>query len=127
MKPKFWLLRGLKFLVFAALFLVAIGYGTMYLWNWLMPDLFHLPKIDLAHTYGLLLLSRILFGFKGGGHRGGWAARRQAWQRRVAAKMESLSPEDREKLRAKMARHCGGGPAWMRNRSASAEQAPTVG
>ena len=115
MNRQFWLLRGLKFVLFAALFVAAAGFGTMYLWNWLVPELFHGPVITLGQTYGLLLLSRILTGFGGG--RGGWAARRQAWKRRMSAKMDSLSPEDRENLRAKMARHCGG-PEWLRNRAA---------
>ena len=122
MNRSFWLLRGLKFVLFAALFVAVAGFGTMYLWNWLVPALFHGPIITLGQTYGLLLLSRILTGFGGGG-RGGWAARRQAWKRRMAAKIEGLSPEDRENLRAKMARHCGG-PAWMRERAgATPEQA----
>ena len=121
MNRKFWLLRGLKFVSFAALFLVAVGFATMYLWNWLVPALFHGPVISLAQTYGLLLLSRLLLGFRGGGH-GGWAARRQAWKRRITAKMDHLSPEERESLRAKMERRCG--PGWMRSRAEA--PAPTA-
>lgn len=123
MNRKSWLLRCLKFVIFAALFVALAGYVTMRLWNWLVPELFHGPSITLAQTYGLLLLSRMLVGFRGG-HGGGWGARQQAWKQRMADKLEHLSPEDREKLRAKMARHCG--PAWMRNRMAPEQTEPAV-
>ena len=120
MNRKFWLLRGLKFVVFAALFVALAGYLTMRLWNWLVPELFHGPVIGLAQTYGLLLLSRLLVGFRGGPG-GGWAARRHAWKQRIAAKLDHLSPEERESLRAKMERRCG--PGWLRQRPADAAPA----
>ncbi|WP_051718669.1 hypothetical protein [Hymenobacter sp. IS2118] len=106
MDRKFWLLRGLRFVLFAALFLVVIGFVTQALWNWLMPSLFQLPAITLAQTYGLLLLSRILFGFKYGGRVGGWAGKRREWQQRMAGRMEHLSPEAREKFRQQMRTKC---------------------
>ena len=120
MDRKFWLLRGLRFFLFASLFLVAIGFATQALWNWLMPNLFHLPAITLAQTYGLLLLSRILFGFKPSGRPGAWARKRKQWQQRMAGRMEHLSPEAREKFRQQMQSRCG--MAWGRQpTSATAE------
>jgi len=120
MDRKFWLLRGLRFFFFAALFLVAIGFVTQALWNWLMPELFHLPFISLPQTYGLLLLSRILFGFKpGGGRAGAWARKRREWQQRMAGRMEHLSPEAREKFRQQMRNRCSA--AWGRNAEKPAE------
>ena len=78
MDRNFWLLRGLRFFLFAALFVGAAVFGTQALWNWLMPALFHLPLITLGQTLGLLLLSRILFGdFLRNGPPGGWARRRK--------------------------------------------------
>jgi hypothetical protein len=38
-----------------------ISFPTMYLWNWLMPDLFALEEIDYWQTLGLLYLSGIFF------------------------------------------------------------------
>ncbi len=112
MDRKFWLLRGLRFLLFATLFIVVIGFVTQALWNWLMPDLFHLPPISLPQTYGLLVLSRILFGFKpGGGRAGAWARKRREWQQRMAGRMEHLTPEAREKFRQQMRSRCS---AWGR-------------
>ena len=113
MDRKFWLLRGLRFLLFATLFIVVIGFVTQALWNWLMPELFHLPSITLAQTYGLLLLSRILFGFKPSGRAGAWARKRREWQQRMTSRMEHLSPEAREKFRQQMRSRCSA--AWGRN------------
>jgi hypothetical protein len=112
MNRKFLLLRGLKFIVFASLFVTAVLFLTQYLWNWLVPALFHGPLISLGQTFGLLLLSRLLFG-NWGGRRGSWAQKRRAWQQRMAGRMENLSPEAREKFRQQMQAKCGG-MGWMR-------------
>ncbi|MBO2011871.1 hypothetical protein [Hymenobacter negativus] len=120
MDRKFWLLRSLRFFLFAALFVVAIGFVTQALWNWLMPDLFHLPAISLPQTYGLLVLSRILFGFKpGGGRSAAWARKRKEWQQRMAGRMEHLTPEAREKFRQQMRSRCSA--AWGRHAEPIAE------
>ena len=109
MDRKFWLLRGLRFFFFAALFITAAGLATQALWNWLMPALFRLPTISLGQTFGLLLLSRILFG----GFRGGERARkRREWQQRMAGRLKHLSPEARERFRQQMHSRCGIG--WGR-------------
>ena len=112
MDRKFWLLRGLRFFLFAALFLTVAVFFTQYLWNWLVPELFHGPALTLGQTLGLLVLSRILFGGFRGGRSGDWARRRKAWQQRMAGRMEHLSPEEREKFRLQMQQRCGMG--WMR-------------
>ena len=109
MDRKFWLLRGLRFFFFAALFITAAGLATQALWNWLMPALFRLPTISLGQTFGLLLLSRILFGgFRGGGR----ARKRREWQQRMAGRLEHLSPEARERFRQQRHSRCGIG--WGR-------------
>ena len=123
MDRKFWLLRGLRFFLFAALFVAAAVFLTQTLWNWLMPGLFHLPAITLGQTLGLLVLTRILFGsFRGGGRPGGWARKRKEWQQRMAGRMERLSPEAREKFRQQMQNRCGMG--W-RPRPETAAEAST--
>lgn len=123
MKRKFWLLRGLRFLVFAALFITAVAFFTQHLWNWLVPVLFHGPLISLGQTFGLLLLTRLLFG-SWGGRGGGWAQHRRAWQQRMADRVEHLSPEAREKFREQMQAKCSMG--WMRtpNEASKTSQQP---
>ena len=53
-----WILFGL--LAGATLALV-LGYPVMWLWNWLMPELFHLPKVTHWQAVGLLILCHLLF------------------------------------------------------------------
>lgn len=69
--------------------IAALGWLVMLLWNWLIPELFFgAREVDYWQALGILLLSKILFG---GGH-GHWKGRRQRW--------ESMSPEEREQLKA---------------------------
>lgn len=116
MNRSFWLLGGLKFILFAGLFVTATGYLTMSLWNWLVPSLFHGPQLTFWQTIGLLVLSRILFGGWGRGGRGGaWARRRRMWKQKMESRMAGLTPEEQERFRQKMQGACG--PAWMRRRA----------
>ncbi len=92
MKITMWVALGL-------LFILAFGWITMSLWNWLVPDLFHGPVINFYQALGLLLLSKIIFGFggKGGGHRGG-----MHWKQKYYRKMHGMTPEEREIFKAKI-------------------------
>jgi hypothetical protein len=40
---------------------IIMAFPTMWLWNWLMPDIFELPKITLYQAMGINFLSGILF------------------------------------------------------------------
>lgn len=51
---------------------ILFGFILMWLWNWLMPELFGLATITYWQALGLCFLSKILFGgFGGGGGKGG--------------------------------------------------------
>ena len=84
-----WIFKGIgAFALFVLAFLL-FGYVTMYLWNWIMPYLFHLPAIDFGMAVGLVILSKILFGSvrmktDGWGHKRYWRA-----------KWESMTSEER--------------------------------
>jgi hypothetical protein len=68
MYPLLWILAGIAAFATAALF-------VMFLWNWLIPQLFKGPAIRYKHAIGLMLLSFLLFGgFRGRGHWGGHCA-----------------------------------------------------
>jgi len=41
---------------------VAFALPIMILWNWLMPAIFGLTKIEFFKAFGIALLSRLLFG-----------------------------------------------------------------
>jgi Ca2+/H+ antiporter, TMEM165/GDT1 family len=94
--------RGLKFVLFAALFVTVLGFVVMSLWNWLMPALFGWHLINFWQAVGVLVLSKILFGgFRG--HPG----RHLYWRRRMMERWEQMTPEEREKFRQGMRGRCG--------------------
>ena len=49
-----------------AALIILFGFVIMWLWNWLMPDLFGLTTITYWQAIGICLLSKILFGGFGG-------------------------------------------------------------
>lgn len=88
---RFWMMKGLAFIVFAPLFVAALSFVVMLLWNALIPSLFAGPLIGFWQAAGLLVLCRLLFGGfrpRGGPHHG-W--RQRAWHR--------MSPEERDRFR----------------------------
>jgi hypothetical protein len=100
-KIRFWLaplfIGGLALLVFV----------TMFLWNTLMPGIFHLPQLNYWETAGLLILSRLLFGF--GGHH--WRRPMDNRHNHFREKWEKMTPEEREKFSERLRghRHIWGG------------------
>ena len=96
---RFWLLKGLKFAVVVTVAIAAAGYIVMSLWNWLLPPLTGWHVIGFGQAVALLLLCRILFGgFRG---RGGWH-----WRHRMRERWEQMTPEERERFRQGVGRHC---------------------
>src|SRR6202035_4742714 len=99
--------RGLKFVLFAALFVSVFSFVVMNLWNWLMPALFGWHLINFWQAVGILVFSKILFG----GFRG-HPCRHMYWRRRMMERWEQMTPEEREKFRQGMRGRCGPfGPA----------------
>jgi hypothetical protein len=88
----------LGILIFVPLFI----FGTMYLWNWIVPELFHGPVINFWQTLGLLALSKILFGGLGKGHHG----RHNSWKQRMKEKMGHMSPEEKEQFKQRLKEKC---------------------
>ena len=96
-------LKGLGIAVFAVAFLVLVGAVVMWLWNALVPALFHGPVLMYWQAVGLLVLTRILVGGLRG-HRGGHWARH-----RLRERWEQMTPEERAALRERMQNRCGRG------------------
>ena len=94
---------GIGIIVIALFF--ALGFVVMALWNWLMPPIFGLRPITYWQAYGLLILSKILFGGLRGGRN---CPGRGDWRGRMAERWENMTPEEREKAReAWKNRGCG--------------------
>jgi hypothetical protein len=84
-----------------------LSWVTMLLWNWLMPYIFGLPVLTFWQSLGVLLLSKLIFGFGNDGHHGGprrWKHHGD-WRRRWKDKMSKMSPEQRERMMRGMRRH----------------------
>ncbi len=96
------LARGLKFVLFAVLFVTVFGFVVRALWNWLMPGLFGWHLINFWQAVGILVLSKILFG----GFRGS-PGRHLYWRRRMIERWEQMTPEERDKFRQGMRGRCG--------------------
>jgi len=61
------ILAGTGMGILGIAFLAFLGWAVMALWNWLMPDLFGLKRLDYWKAWGLLLLCWILFKNWGSG------------------------------------------------------------
>jgi hypothetical protein len=112
-----WVAKGAAFVVLALALVAALSYVVMSLWNALVPSLFHGPTVQFWQAVGLLILCRILFGgFRGRGGHGwhggpGWYGHNGGWRQRMWRRhWESLTPEERERLRAKFKQRCGWEP-----------------
>ena len=105
-KRKKWIFWAPLALVAAALFIAIGGAVVRLLWNALLPPLFGLQEVTFWQALGILVLSRILFGGWGGPGR-----RRSRMRRRMDERWESMTPEERERMRQGMRERCGFGPS----------------
>ena len=96
-------------LIFVPVAIFGFGGAVYFLWNWLMPSLFHLPAVSFWQAVGILCLSWLLFGgLRGSGPRSGY---RRSWRRRMQEHWEQMTPEEREKFREWIQGRCGQGAA----------------
>ena len=81
---------------------VLFTFVIMWLWNWLMPNIFSLGVVTFWQAAGLLVLSKILFS--GGGHAHRWHSDRQKkyWQSRFEKKWKRMPDEKKEQFARKM-------------------------
>ena len=98
-----WIARGLKMLVLVLIAVAVFSFIVMQLWNWLVPAVIGWKVIDFWQALGLLVLTRLLFGFRAGF---GWG-HRMHWRGRMAERWERMTPEEREKFREGMRGRCG--------------------
>lgn len=93
------------------------GQLVLHLWNWLLPPLFGFPQVTFWQALGLLALCRILFGgfgWRGSGrtHVSGRVFGRVADRvaDRVGDRWDAMTPEERERFRARVRERCGFDP-----------------
>ena len=113
---RFWVLKGLKMLAFAALAVVLLGYVVMSLWNAVLPAVTGLHAIGFLQALGLLVLSRILFGgLRGRGYSG------RHWRARMQERWLQMTPEERERFRntSTFGHRCHRADSSVRNETAT--------
>ena len=95
------ILKGIGIGILAIAIFFVLGYVVMALWNWLMPPIFGLHTITYWQAYGLLILSKILFGgLRGGGPRGRHCRGRNDWRERMAERWEKMTKNVRSSATA---------------------------
>src|SRR5512138_3427070 len=97
-----WVFLAPAFVLGIALFVAIGGEVVRLLWNWLLPSLFGWREITFWQALGLLALCRILFGGLGCHHGGGGGFRR-----RMAARFDRMTPEERVRFRERMRERWG--------------------
>ena len=126
-----WILGAV---VLGALFLAAVGFVVMWLWNTLVPPIFSGPELTFWQALGLLALTRILVGgtFGRGRHKGHWKQKwnkgGHMWKDRLRRKVEKMNPEERAAFFDKARGKCNAEwmetleAEYMANRQADAAQ-----
>ncbi len=93
---------GFKYAGFGVLGIAAVfGFAlvVMWLWNWLVPEVFNGPVLTYWQTFGLLILSKIIFsGIGGGGSKGS----RSSHMRNQRCEEDYPKSKWRQKFEAKM-------------------------
>ncbi len=76
------------------------GFIVMWLWNWLVPELFNGPVIGYWQTLGLFILAKILFSGMGHGHSQSHDHRprqsKEYWKNKFHKKMNGIAEDDKE-------------------------------
>lgn len=103
-RKKFFIL--IPFIVIAAVLL--FGWIVMLLWNAVLPSIVHAGEISYWQAVGLLILSRILFGFGGGKKFGGGHGFRGNMEWRE--KWSGMSDEEKAKFKEQWRMRCGRPP-----------------
>lgn len=87
-------MRILRFVILGLIFVAAMGFLTMFLWNWLIPVLFQGPEIRFEQALGLMLLGRLLVGGWGKGHN--HCGHGDGWKTRMKERFTGISEEEKQ-------------------------------
>lgn len=99
----YWLKRAVFIPVAIAAGIFIFGGLVMLLWNALLPAILNVGTITFWQALGILVLSKILFGGFGGGHR---HPRHYGDRHMLRNKWMHMSPEEREKMKAEWRSRC---------------------
>jgi len=106
---KFRILKGLGILLIVSVVFTALSFIVMLLWNNVLATVVTVGLLTFWKAAGILLLSKILFGFGGKPFRKNHDPREHAWRREMLGKWQNMSPEERKKFKEEFRNRCGGG------------------
>ena len=108
MNKKFWIKKIVGFTTLAIAGIALLTWVVMLLWNGVLAEVVPVSTVTYWQALGLLVLSKILFG----GFRGKGGDYKKRWKEKMEAKLEGLSPEEREKIKEEWRNRCN---MWKRN------------
>lgn len=108
MHKKFRMVKIACFILIAIAFMALLAYVVMLLWNNVLVEVLRVSAITFWQALGILVLSKILFG----GLKGGYGGYKQHWKNKMQEKWQSMSPEEREKVKEEWGNRCR---LWKRN------------
>ncbi len=91
-----------------------LSYVVMLLWNNVLVAVTHVGLVTFWQAAGILLLSKILFGFGGRSFKKHRSPQEHAWRTEMIGKWQNMTPEERKKFKEEFRNRCGGG--WRGNR-----------
>jgi Ca2+/H+ antiporter, TMEM165/GDT1 family len=104
--------RGKGFLIVVCVLGVGalLSFIVMSLWNMILPAaITGVNPINFWQALGLLILSKILFGGFNGGwkhKKEQWMHKKEQWKNKMNAKLENMSPEEREQFKQELRNRC---------------------
>lgn len=120
MKRSRWTRFILLFILVAPIAILVFGGAVMLLWNNVLVPVLHVSTVTFWQAFGILVLSKVLFGsFGGRGRSGRYSGKeRMMWN--------SMTPEQKEKFREEWKSRCGrrGFGSW--NSGAEVEQTGSI-
>ncbi|MFN8309939.1 MAG: hypothetical protein U0T73_08245 [Chitinophagales bacterium] len=97
--------KGVLFALLMIPLFFAFVWGFQWLWNAVIPSIFNFKTITYWQAFGLLVISRILFG--GAGFRFQHGGKKRFWRERMRMKMAHMSDAEKEEFKRKVRERCG--------------------
>ena len=101
-RRRFHPLKILFYVFVFIIFVSALGWVVMFLWNAILPDTIGVKPLTFWKAVGLLVLAKILFGGFGKGRARGGKSSRSHWRN----KWKNMSTEEREQIKLKWKARC---------------------
>lgn len=110
----FWIKKILGFVFLGFIAVAGLTYLFMLLWNMLIPDLFNGPVLNFTQALGLMVLSKILFGFGSYNSKSScstnqhFSHQKNRWKEKIEKKMQGMTDDEKQQFKNSMKSWCYG-------------------